>query len=119
MASRYRTPAPAKGGGLSSALATESGTRSLLARPGPDNARVSIVSDPRRSSACTCVHGRYGGAEPIETVRTAASASSRPARAVTDSRVPTTRHTALAATAWATPGWPITPVTPSADDEPE
>ncbi len=68
---------------------------------------------------CTWVQGRYGGADPIDTVRTAASASSRPPRAVTVSRVPTIRHTALAATASATLGWPITPVTPSADDDPK
>ncbi len=55
----------------------------------------------------------------MDNVRTLANTSSRPVRAVTDRRVPTTRHTALAAAASATPGCPITPVTPSADDEPQ
>ena len=64
------------------------------------------------------VQGRYGAADPIDSVRTAASASSSPALAVTDIRVPTSRHTALLRTASATPGWPITPVTPSDDDAP-
>ena len=48
---------------------------------------------------CTCVHGTYGAADPIEYVGTDASASSSPARAVTDSRVPTSRHSALSAIA--------------------
>ncbi len=72
--------------------------------PGPERARVSIRSDARRSSVWTWVQARYGGAEPMDTVGTAASASSRPARAVTDSRVPTTRHSPLPATASDTPG---------------
>ena len=58
------------------------------------------------------MHGTNGAAPPIEMVGTAARASSSPARAVTVSLVPTIRHNALSRTAPATPGWPITPVTP-------
>ncbi len=119
MASRYRTPGPEWRGGVSSVRRSASGTRTPIGRPGPDSAWVSMRNEPRRSSVCTWVHGTYGGADPIDTVGTNVSTSSRPVRAVTDSRVPTTRHTALAATASATPGWPITPVTPSADEDPK
>ena len=43
------------------------------------------------------VQGRYGAADPIDSVRTAASASSRPALAVTDILVPTKQaHRAVA-----------------------
>ena len=58
-------------------------------------------------------HERGGAAD--RQGRDAARASSSPARAVTVSRVPTIRHNALSRTAPATPGWPITPVTPSAE----
>ena len=67
---------------------------------------------------CTWVLATYGGADPIDSTGTDASTSSRPARDVTLMRVPTSRHTALSASAVATAGWPITPVTPSADDDP-
>ena len=83
---------------------TVSGTRSRLGRPAPESSRQIDCNDTRRSAACTCVHGTYGGAEPIDTVRVELSAASRPARAVIVNRVPTTRHTALPASASATEG---------------
>ena len=111
-------PGPSMRRRLNSVRGTESRHPHARRRPCPVSATASSDSEPRRSSVCTWVDGTYGGADPIERVGTDASASSRPARAVTDMRVPTSRHTALLGTASATPGWPITPVTPSADDDP-
>ncbi len=84
-----------------------------------DSAAVSSVSDPRRSSVWTWVHGRYGVADPIEyvgtdgqrVVQTGAGGHRQPGA---DQQA----HRAVARSAAATPGWPITPVTPSADDDP-
>ena len=61
-------------------------------RSAPASAATAIRADRRCARGCTA---RYGGADPIEYVGTDASASSSPARAVTVSRVPTSRHNAL------------------------
>ena len=81
--------------------------------------RSTAPTTPADHRMCTWVHGTNGGADPDREGRhRLARASSSPARAVTVSRVPTSRHNALSRTAPATPGWPITPVTPEADASP-
>ena len=99
-------PGPVVRRRFNSVFGTDSGTRRRVGRPLPFNACVSSFSDPRRSSVWMWVHGTNGAADPIEYVGTDASASSRPARAVTDSRVPTSRHIALSAIAVGDPGMP-------------
>ena len=97
---------------------TRSGTRTPVGRPSPFSAASAVVSDPRRSSVWMWVHGTNGAADPIE--RSAPRPAHRPARRA---RSPSAgcRPAGTARcrrSPSATPGCPITPVTPSADDDP-
>ena len=69
IASRYRIPGPSCAGGRSSTAAPRPVRATRAGRPWPDSAAVSSRQRPRRSSVCTWVHGRYGGADPIEYTR--------------------------------------------------